>query len=404
MVDTDDPAGGSQSAPGSHVPAPSGAGRRAPFFLRSRSLFSRLLALPFAAACVGVVALAVIYHWPTVNAAVCFFTVCPIFICFGALLPFVLAGFWGVRRGWFLLGCLLWASGLATTDDVAQWLKFRPASSRAAFEAAHASFLHRVDPAGPGRERLSVPLRIVTWNMASRTHHIAEAARELAALEPDIVFLQEADASALSDAMRRSEWFASYHLTARYGRALASRFPIARLPADPLPSWRGDAWQVEVAPGFSVVCINVHMPRRVLVPHLVKDWNLQAVHDAIGQTRQRLWDLRDARAAYAGRSVILAGDFNLPPHYPDLRAATVGLTDCFSANGYGWGKTVPAGMPVFRIDMVFVPPDAAVYYAGAVPTRLSDHYMTMAEVAVAVTHSSASPSAAGEVSVWNPGG
>ena len=58
------------------------------------------------------------------------------------------------------------------------------------------------------------------------------------------------------------------------------------------------------------------------------------------------------------------------------------LKDCFSTNGYGWGKTVLARLPVARIDMVFVPQDAEVFYAGAVPTSYSDHFMVITEVDV----------------------
>ncbi|MCK4375074.1 MAG: hypothetical protein KAX19_07085, partial [Candidatus Brocadiae bacterium] len=70
------------------------------------------------------------------------------------------------------------------------------------------------------------------------------------------------------------------------------------------------------------------------------------------------------------------------------------LKDCFSANGYGWGRTAPAKLPVVRIDMIFVPHHAEVYYASAVPTRFSDHYMMLTEVVVPVRAGKAEPPAA----------
>ena len=363
-------------------------GRRPPFFLRSRSPLRWLFALPFAAGCAGVVALVVAYHWPPVEAAACFFAACPVFVCFGATLPLVLAGFWGLKLRWFLFGCVLWASGFAATDDVAQWLSLFPGRAREAFESLHGAFLHGANHAPPGQEGMYVPLRVVTWNLASRPRLVANALRELADLEPDLVFLQEVNAEVLPGAMRRSDWFASYHLSARYGRALVSRFPITPLPGSPLPPTRGDLSRIEVAPGFRISCMNVHLARRVLVPRLIRSWSPGGFEDAIEQTKQGLDELRDTLQRHsAHEALLLAGDFNLPPHYPDLRAATRGMIDTFASSGFGWGKTVPAWMPVFRTDMIFVPPDAVVHYAGTVSTKLSDHCMAIAEVSLLASRS-----------------
>ena len=89
---------------------------------------------------------------------------------------------------------------------------------------------------------------------------------------------------------------------------------------------------------------------------------------------------RTVMECMAAGPVILAGDFNLPSHYPEIPAATAGLKDTFSANGYGWGKTVPSWLPALRIDMIFVPQAAHVYYAAAMPTACSDHRPVIAEI------------------------
>ena len=46
---------------------------------------------------------------------------------------------------------------------------------------------------------------------------------------------------------------------------------------------------------------------------------------------------------------------------------------------------MPAKLPAMRVDQIYVPPGSKVYYASSVPTQWSDHYMTLAEVAVPVT-------------------
>ena len=56
----------------------------------------------------------------------------------------------------------------------------------------------------------------------------------------------------------------------------------------------------------------------------------------------------------------MAGDFNTPGNYPLLRDTMSAYQDSFLAAGRGWGKTIPAAIPMSRIDMVYVPRDARV--------------------------------------------
>ena len=86
--------------------------------------------------------------------------------------------------------------------------------------------------------------------------------------------------------------------------------------------------------------------------------------------------------AYGDVPVLIAGDFNLPPCYADLRRTMAGFQDTFARRGSGWGKTVPAKLPLMRIDMVYAPAQATVYHARALPTRFSDHRPVVVELEV----------------------
>lgn len=354
-----------------------------PAFLRKRTWLCRLAAFSFVAACTGAVLVAVLHHWPRVSALTYFFIVVPTFVWLGGLLPFLLAGFFGVRPRWVLAGAALWLGCLVATEELVPLVRPFGGRARARFRGLRASFERFIRrgkrPAGP----FSVPLRVVTWNIEGGRQGATEAMAELAALKPDLVFLQEFGPGALKEAVQGNPYLSNFELVTQGRQALLSRFPVTNLPTGPLPTWRGGVWRVEVAPDLTVTCINVHMPRDVVNTGLVRSMELPYFRRAIRHTLTRLEDLRRTLELYrAEEAVVLAGDFNLPAHYPDLRRATAGFLDCFSEAGYGWGKTVPTRVPVLRIDLVYVPSGSDVYYAEAVPTRQSDHYMTLAEVAV----------------------
>ena len=378
------------------IPEPNGPERRRVWLLRRPTWWCRLLAVPFLGALLGVLVIVLLYHWPTASFLVYYITVRPSFVWLGALAPFLLVGIAAVRLRWFLCGCAIWLLGLVGTEEVLQLLKPFPESAREEFAYAqmgHWSF--RESPTGRTAEHLDVPLRIVTWNVQSGRKGADGAVKDLARLAPDIVLMQEFcdNTRAFRKACKRSEYFKDYDLVDLAGKeVILSRYTVERLPSVPADTgprdvrWLCSVWKVHVANDMHIICINVHLAPLALKTQLIRGVSRSAVAEAIATKRAELRRLTATLNHYAKEGpIILAGDFNLPLHYPDLRKATASLKDCFTDNGYGWGKTAPGKMPLIRVDMIFVPPEATVYYAGAVPTRHSDHYMTLAEVALPLT-------------------
>jgi endonuclease/exonuclease/phosphatase (EEP) superfamily protein YafD len=362
------------------------AGREArsrPRLLRNRTWLCRLAALPFLAACCGAVALAAFYHWPRASALTYYFVVRPAFVWFGMLAPGLAFGLFALRFRWFLVGCAAFALALATTEEVLPLVKPFGGRARREFWAARMaerSFENR-DP--QHRDGADVPLRLVTWNVRGGSMGAKEAIGELAALDPDVVLFQEfqwgGDAK-MRDAIAASEEFASYSLDGG-GNAILSRFPIERASIGPLGRGLGAVWRVEVRPGRAVTCVSVHLTPTDLHTQVLRGWSVTMLRDGVKTASRELAQVRAALEQYARQGpVILAGDFNLPGHYPDLRQATRHWQDCFARAGRGWGGTAPARLPAMRVDMIFVPEQARVYYAAAVPTRHSDHYPVLAEV------------------------
>ncbi len=361
------------------APAPEAPTR----FLRRRSWLCRAAGACLAAACAGVVLVALLCHWPRVNLAMVYVTVIPPLAWFAAVAGMIAVSVVGVRTRWVLCAGLLWLVGLFAVEDVAQWLRAQPDRARAEFRDARMAFRSR--PSGnPARSEARVPLRVATWNVYHTRERPEAAVAQLVALEPDIALLQEVNPERLRAAVHALDSEEPWHLGIAHGTAVLSRFPLTPVPAGVLRPWRGSIWRVRVAPDAELTCLTVHMKRSILQPYLVKHpHDRRALADAVEGTERRFADLRAALEEHGARgAVVLGGDFNLPPRFPAVRRATRGFVDCFGEAGFGWGKTVPARLPMLRVDMIYVPRGARVYYAAALPTDHSDHRMVLAEVAV----------------------
>ena len=366
--------------------------RARPRFLRRRRWICRLLVLPFLAGCLGTVALFLLYRWPTVNVPVYYFTVRPPLVWFGMLAPFVGLGLLAVRWRWFVCGFLLWCVCLTGSEELLQCVKPFAGRARARFESARMAHWSYMEHGDTQPERLDVPLRIVTWNVLRGKMGGEAAVQQLARLDPDIVFMQEyawPSEASFDKALHRSPHFSEYYLTGGSGRPILSRYPVRVLKTSGPVAWMGSVCRVEIAPGREVTCANVHLQPLELRTQILRGWSRKGIADTIVSTRTELRRVLQAVEEYGtGGPIILAGDFNLPGHYADLNILTTHLKDCFSTNGYGWGKTVPAKLPLLRIDLIFVPRDTEVFYAGAVRTYYSDHHMTLAEVRLPITRQS----------------
>jgi len=359
-------------------PVTDGVARRRGRFLRRRHWLCAICALVFVVACVGMGAVAVVHGQTKAGVAVYFVNVLPPFVWFGAFAPGALLGFAGVRKHWFVLGIGVCLVAVAATEDVRPWLRLFPGRARGRFLQTRAASVL-------AEAKRTVALRVITWNVASGREGTTEAAEQLSEMDADIVFLQESGATRVWNAVRESDYFRGYHLLKSHSKGLLSRFPAVRIPNGPLPSWRGAVWEVEVAPGRKIICINVHLRRQLLTTRWLRSPDMPALREAIEYSRGRLENLQQTLDYFRRRApVILAGDFNLPAGYADVRPLREGFQDCFAARGSGWGATVPSRFPVYRIDLIFVPRDATVYHAQAVPTRFSDHRMTLAEVVLDV--------------------
>ena len=230
--------------------------------------------------------------------------------------------------------------------------------------------LPRTPPPATGRS-----LRFVSANLLTDNRIPSALVDELVALDADVYFLQELSTRFDEDLERRGFWaHHPYHRRVvredSFGSAIASRLPLRDLQVfslTELPEMRA----VLSFEGRDVDVLNVHLmpPRNAGYVPLYRA-GTAAVMDLV--------------RGLAGRSFILAGDFNATPDSAFLAGMRKMADDSWELAGRGFGATWPNGqvpMPPIRLDHVFLSRDLT---AGAISVGVgagSDHRPLIATVA-----------------------
>jgi len=229
----------------------------------------------------------------------------------------------------------------------------------------------------------SVPLLVMTFNI----HHAArrgvvdleQVAREIEAVHPDVLALQEVDRNnARSAYVDEADWLgrrlgmtavlgvnrirgrSDRHGPSGYGNALLTTLPVLghqnlRLPNLVGLERRGLLLTTLDLDGVRVVVGATHLQHRPLTPRV-----LQA---------------RYVARALAGEPGprLLMGDLNDEPATLPLRILTRRLHDLWPAAGEGPGLTHPVHHPDRRIDFVLGDAGVRSLQAGVLVSRVSDH-------------------------------
>jgi endonuclease/exonuclease/phosphatase family metal-dependent hydrolase len=231
-------------------------------------------------------------------------------------------------------------------------------------------------------------LRVMTYNI----HHgegvdgkvdllrIAELIQREGA---DIVALQEVDKGVSRTARRDlpSELAALTEMACvfgnnfpyqggEYGNAVLTRFPVVRVTNTPYPMLRADEQRgllqlILDVRGRELVFMNTHL-----------DYQSDD-----GERWSNVGAIETRMKSYAGRPIILCGDFNTTPESRVCHRLSERLDDTWARVGQGDGFTIPAQQPTQRIDYIWITKDKSL-----VPLRVwvpqsdaSDHLPVVAE-------------------------
>lgn len=246
----------------------------------------------------------------------------------------------------------------ATSTDVAS----PPSPTATASTGRPSASATSKEPSLPDPTTVCVPqertieLKVVSYNIHSARpfdggRRLARIGDELAALDADVILLQEVDRgrawtsgvdmpAVLAKRLGMGSVFGSNVQRAannQYGTAILSRFEVVDSGNDHLPKPRGTQQR-----GLLRVVLDVEGTE-------VSFYN---THLEPGASGARLAQMRMVmRTVNADtRPKFLGGDLNSSPNTPTLGATRSGLRDTWAAVGSGAGLTAPSGNPRLRID------------------------------------------------------
>jgi vancomycin resistance protein VanJ len=233
-----------------------------------------------------------------------------------------------------------------------------------------------IGPASAG-----MPFRVMTLNM-----HYSQADPQaledvVAAVQPDVVAVQEWQGSDRSGLNTTPGW----HIHATPRLFLASRHPIRQvveLGHDSMGAHASAARYELVTPAGPVQVFSVHTAT-----------TRQGITDTIHECRKGPAEIRvnsavrreqsayiAGQAAECRKPVLVMGDLNTPPESTIFRQVWDGYTDAFCAAGWGWGYTFFGNRTMVRIDHVLMDKEWSCIACRVGPSVGSPHRPMIADL------------------------
>lgn len=221
-------------------------------------------------------------------------------------------------------------------------------------------------------------LRIVSLNCAG----LSGAVAEVAALEPDIVLLQETPGREPVAALARELFSDEGEVLVGVDASIVARGRLTplTLPAS-VRSYAVFA-RLRLSNGVEVKVVSLRLD-----PPLVRVdlWSPDCWREQAENRRRRRNQLEAILSAVQQTlpemPVIVGGDFNAPPRDAVLASLKPALHDAFAEAGRGWGNTILNAAPFFRIDQIWLSPRFRAVDVHAQKTTNSDHRMVVCDVA-----------------------
>ena len=221
-------------------------------------------------------------------------------------------------------------------------------------------------------------LRVVSLNCASEIR----AAREMAALQPDVVLFQESPGRENVEKLADELYGPGGHVHWDCDTSIIARGELTIVPVP--RSFRQDFVHVRVQHGERT--IDVISLRLLPCPVRLDLWSAdcwRAFRDNHEKRRRQLQTIADYVATFpASATIVLGGDFNAPADDGVFRLLRPRLADSFREAGRGWGATFMSHLPVVRIDQIWTSADLQPLAVTAHEATHSDHRMVVADFEV----------------------
>jgi endonuclease/exonuclease/phosphatase family metal-dependent hydrolase len=182
-------------------------------------------------------------------------------------------------------------------------------------------------------------------------------------------------------------YWRGFDFLANYDPGTLSRYDMTRLETERIGPWQEPLLALTALPnGRRIILANVRLAFPSIVvavasfgSGLASDYGHR---ERIEQYQRLARLIEEAMRSHSTKSVVLAGDFNVPARLPSLDPLRGMPRDAWLQAGVGWGGTMTAEMPLSRIDQCWVSNDIDVVSARVVRTGQSDHRMLVVDLLV----------------------
>lgn len=228
-------------------------------------------------------------------------------------------------------------------------------------------------------------LRVVTFNIQTGNQGIDKVVSLIRHENPDVFCFQECDSTPERPVIDEvSKAMNGYKIVAFGGMLVGSRLAVLSSRAVPFPPGPSHRPLLEVVVdwnGRPIRIANVHLIP-VYIDHLLLE-NPRALPDhlrLVGSQHDRQIAFLVNYSKKRTEPLILCGDFNSPANGVLYQGMAGAMQDCFATAGTGFGFTIPATLPLVRMDFVYASNELQPK-ACWVPSEIaSDHRPTVSEI------------------------
>ncbi len=215
-------------------------------------------------------------------------------------------------------------------------------------------------------------LLIVSLNCAGGN---INAARELIALKPDAVLLQERP-SDLNDLRELADELCGSGSILACGSdtaVIARGTLISDGTSDSTNQFLSHA-RIRLQDGKTVALYSIRLQPPVIDTDLLslECWQAHG-RDRVARRKQLRKAIAEFTDAPVDAPIIFGGDFNVPAHDGSLNELQKSLYDGFSQGGWGIGNTAINTLPLFRVDQIWCSRSIRTEFASAIKSKYSDH-------------------------------
>lgn len=219
--------------------------------------------------------------------------------------------------------------------------------------------------------------RVVSLNCAGGDPN---AMREVVALAPDVVLLQESPSRADVEKLARKMWGENGGFVSSLDASILARGKVKEIVLPPEERAHFVAARITTTSGKELDVVSLRLlPAVFRLDFWSRECRLAQSENRRARRAMLQTIMRRVNSFASTRALILGGDFNAPQHDAVFRELSPQMHEAFAQSGRGFGNTITNDFPVLRIDQIWLRGcDATATELRR--TQYSDHRLVVCDV------------------------